>query len=202
MPIETFQLVWPAAEHLPGYIQALQQGWSPDTLRPQAAQEHLELIAQDPKVFLSLQIDREARGPRVVLPDGSTVPRLSGFVRWMWDGEYCGTIGLRWQAGTDELPPYCLGHIGYSVVPWKQRRGYATQALGMFLPDVRNEGLTQVEIVTGVKNVASQRVIEANGGKFVERFRSEIYADRERIRYRISLTKPGSDNSAIRAFAS
>lgn len=189
MKHKTFQLVWPAAEYLPGYIQALQQGWSPDTLRPEAAQEHLALIAEDPDVFLSQQIDREAKGPRVVLPDGSTVPRLSGCVRWMWDGEYCGAINLRWQTGTDELPPYCLGHIGYSVVPWKRRRGYATQALRLFLPDVRNEGLTQVDIVTGVANVASQRVIEANGGKLVERFWSEIYSGPERTRYRISLTQ-------------
>jgi predicted acetyltransferase len=202
MPIETFQLVWPTAELLPEYIHALQQGWSPDVLRPEVAQEHLQLIAEDPNLFLSHQIDREARGPRVVLPDSSTAPRLSAVVRWMWDGEYCGTIGLRWQAGTEELPPYCLGHIGYSVVPWKRRRGYATQALGMFLPEVRNEGLTQVEIVTGVANVGSQRVIEANGGKFVEQFLSEIYPDRERIRYRIALTQPASDNSAIKALAS
>ena len=188
MSIEKFHLVWPAAEHLPGYIHALQQGWSPDTLRPEVAQEHLARIAEDPDVFLSQQIDREAKGPGIVLPDGSTVPRLSGYVRWMWDGEYCGAIGLRWQPGTDELPPYCLGHIGYSVVPWKRRLGYATQALRLLLPDVRNEGLTEVEIVTGVGNVASQRVIEANGGKMIERFWSEIYSDRERTRYRISLT--------------
>ena len=189
MPIETFQLVWPAAEHLPGYIQALQQGWSPDTLRPETAQQHLASIAEDPDVFLSQQIDREARGPGIVLPDGSIVPRLSGYVRWMWDGEFCGAIGLRWQPGTDELPPYYLGHIGYSVVPWKRRRGYATQALRLFLPDVRAEGLTQVDLVTGAGNVASQRVIEANGGNLVERFRTEIYRGPERARYRISFTQ-------------
>ena len=59
----------------------------------------------------------------------------------MWDGEFCGSIGFRWQPGTSALPPYCLGHIGYSVVPWKQRRGYATKALALLLPDARKEGL-------------------------------------------------------------
>ena len=62
-------------------------------------------------------------------PDGSTAKRLPGFKRWLWDGEFCGSIGLRWQPGTTALPPHCLGHIGYAVVPWKRRRGYATQAL-------------------------------------------------------------------------
>jgi len=35
----------------------------------------------------------------------------------MWDGEFCGQIAFRWQPGTEALPPHCLGHVGYSVVP-------------------------------------------------------------------------------------
>ena len=31
------QLVWPTAEHLPGYITALQSGWSADNVRGAAA---------------------------------------------------------------------------------------------------------------------------------------------------------------------
>ncbi|MGF6726605.1 putative acetyltransferase [Paraburkholderia sp. GAS41] len=51
------------------------------------------------------------------LADGSTVARLPSVVRWIWDGEFSGAIGFRWQAGTAELSPYVLGHIGFSVVP-------------------------------------------------------------------------------------
>jgi predicted acetyltransferase len=40
----------------------------------------------------------------------------------MWDGDFAGAINLRWQPGTAELPPHCLGHIGYGVVPWKRGR--------------------------------------------------------------------------------
>jgi len=70
------ELVWPAAQYLSGYVHALQQNWSPDNLRPEVAAEQLTRIAQDPDRFLAEQIDREAKGPPVVLPDGSTVPRL------------------------------------------------------------------------------------------------------------------------------
>ncbi|HSO04292.1 MAG TPA: GNAT family N-acetyltransferase, partial [Candidatus Limnocylindrales bacterium] len=66
--------------------------------------------------------------------------------------------------------PTCLGHIGYSVVPWKRRRGYATAALAAMLPIAAAEGLPIVDITTDVDNVASQRVILANGGVLVERF--------------------------------
>ena len=182
------RLVWPSAEYLPGYVYALEQGWSPDNLRPEARFELLERIAEDPTRFLSEQIDREAKAPPVTLPDGSMVPRLPGYSQWMWDGEFCGSIGFRWQQGTNELPPHCLGHIGYAVVPWKRRRGYATQALRLLLPQVKQEDLTYVEIVADADNRPSQRVIEANGGVLVERFiKSPMYDGTPSLRYRIAL---------------
>src|SRR3954454_9848332 len=148
--------------YLPGYIHALEQGWSPDNLRPEAAGEALVRIATDSNRFLSALVDREGRGAPIKLPDGSTVPRLPGYSRWVWDGEMCGTIGFRWQPGTSELPSYVLGHIGYSIVPWKRDRGYATRALSLLLDDVREEGLEYVELTTDASNIASQRVIVAN----------------------------------------
>ena len=35
------QLVWPSTDTLPGYVQALERGWSPNTLRVEAGQEEL-----------------------------------------------------------------------------------------------------------------------------------------------------------------
>jgi predicted acetyltransferase len=183
-------LVWPAAQYLSGYVHALEQGWSPDNLRPEAAAEGLARIAQDPARFLAEQIDREAKGPPVILPDGGTVPRLPGLSLWIWDGEFCGAIGLRWQPGTTDLPPHCLGHIGYSVVPWKRRRGYATRALELMLPQARAEGLEFVELVTDADNIASQRAIKANGGELVEQFhKSAAHGGAASFRFRILLTK-------------
>lgn len=189
------ELVWPAAQYLPDYIHALQQGWSPDNLRPEAAAEQLAQIAKDPTCFISEQVDREAKGSPIMLPDGRTVPRLPGYSRWMWDGEFCGTIGLRWQPGTTELPPYCLGHIGYSVVPWKRRRGYATHALHLLLPQARSEGLAYVELTSDADNIASRRVIEANGGELIERFqKSAEHGGVETMRFRILLA-PAPNNA-------
>ncbi|HKR60517.1 MAG TPA: GNAT family N-acetyltransferase [Pyrinomonadaceae bacterium] len=195
MSRETFELVWPAAEYLAGYTHALQQGWSPDNLRLQAAAEQLARIAEDPDRFLAEQVDREAKGPKIILPDGRSVTRLPGYTQWMWDGEFCGAISFRWQPGTTELPPYCLGHVGYSVVPWKRQRGYATRALQLILPQAIDERLPYLEVVTDFDNIASQRVIEANGGKLIERFQKPPeFGGADSLRYRIELApKEGNE---------
>jgi predicted acetyltransferase len=183
------KLVRPSLRHLPLYVDALERGWSPDNMRgAEAAREELQKIAVDPRAYVESLDDREAMGDPVVLPDGTAVPRLPGYRRWLWDGEFCGVIGLRWQPGTTALPPHCPGHIGYAVVPWKQRRGYATLALRRLLPEARDEGLSFVEIATEPSNLASQRVIEANGGVFVERFVNPVaLGSTEALLYRIAL---------------
>lgn len=160
----------PSEIELAGYVDALRRGWSPNTLDDLAGFAELEAIERDPAEFLASLIDRDAAGPPIVLPDRSTVERLPGIRLWMWDGEFCGSIGFRWRPGTEDLPPHVLGHVGYSVVPWKRRRGHATAAVRAILPYAAAEGLRWVEVTTDVDNVASQRVIERAGGTFVDRF--------------------------------
>jgi predicted acetyltransferase len=182
------ELVWPSHEHLASYVAALRQGWSPNNVNPNAGVEELARIEADAELFLAEQVDREAKAPPVVLPDGTTVNRIPGYRKWMWDGEFCGVIGLRWQPGTAELPPHVLGHIGFAVVPWKRGRGYATRALAAVLPDAKAEGLPYVELTTDVSNVVSLRVIEANGGQLIEHFRKpDAYGGDESYRFRIEL---------------
>jgi predicted acetyltransferase len=162
----------PSFELLPYYRAALATGWSPDNTRPQAALEELEASAADPAGFIALMSDRAAVGGPVTLADGTKVPRIPGIRLWMWDGAFCGTIGFRWQPGTERLPPYCPGHIGYAVVPWKRRMGYATAALKQILPYASAEGLAYVELTTDPENMSSQKVISANGGVMVGQFAS------------------------------
>ena len=183
------QLVWPSIEYLPSYIAALQAGWSADNVRGAvAAAEELERIHADRSAFIASMVDREAMGGPVKLPDGTLVNRIPGFRRWLWDGEFCGTISFRWQPGTEALPPHCLGHIGYAVVPSKRNRGYATQALGETLPLARAEGLRFVELTTDPENIASQRTIESNGGVLHDRFiKPAQFGSRPGLRYRIYL---------------
>jgi predicted acetyltransferase len=186
-------LVRPAAEHLAGYVDALKRGYSPDNVRGAlAAREILARIESDADTFLASLDDREARGLPVTLPDGTQGKRIPGFHRWMWDASadepFCGSISLRWQPATTDLPPHVLGHIGYSVVSWKRNLGHAKSALAQLLIEARTIGLPFVEITTDPDNIASQRVICANGGVLVDEFvKPASFGSKPGLRYHIPL---------------
>ena len=155
------RLVAPNATMLPGYRAALEAGWSPSTTHDVSATQ-LAAIAADPDQFIRAQF--WAPGDTVSLPDGQIVARLPGAIFWIWDGEFCGSINFRYLPGTESLPAHVSGHIGYTIVPHKRRRSYATMALRLLRPIVRRHGLRRVLLTCHPDNGASRRVIEANGG--------------------------------------
>jgi predicted acetyltransferase len=163
VPAPKISLVVPSAALLDGYADALRAGWSPNTMQDVSADE-LEAVEADPDGFLRDLADESGT---VKLADGSVAPRLPFRLFWIYDGDFCGAIGLRFRRGTEELPPHVPGHIGYSVVPWKRGRGYATRALALILPVARAEGMARVLVTCDADNVASKRVIEANGGTLI-----------------------------------
>lgn len=161
VPTTTIELIEPTLDRLPGYVAALETGWSPSATRDLSG-IHLDATRADARAFLSDLTRHE--GGTVTLADGTLVPRLPGRVFWIWDGEFCGTINLRFVPGTLDLPAHVSGHVGYAVVPWKWRRGYATRALALLLPVAHELGLPRVLVTCDAGNAASRRVIEANGG--------------------------------------
>ena len=156
----TSLLVVPHRDGLAGYEAALATGWSPINVRDVSA-EQLAALRKDRDAFLD-SLSRQ--GGTIDLGDGRIVPKLPIRPFWIWDGEFCGVIGLRFQPGTEELPPHVSGHIGFAVVPWKRGRGYATRALAEILPVAREVGLRRVLLTCDHDNKGSRRVIEANGG--------------------------------------
>jgi predicted acetyltransferase len=159
-------LLQPDLENLSGFEAALAAGWSPDPRRAgNEAHVHGELqrLRQNRLGFL-----------HDLIPDGRQragfgSPPLTTRLFWIWDGEFCGSISLRFQAGTEELPPEVSGHVGYSVVPWKQRNGHATTALSLLMAVASKEGLDRLIVLCNEDNDASRRVIERNGGELFMR---------------------------------
>lgn len=171
-----FGLAEPQRPMLESYAAALRSGWSPNNARDVSA-EQLAVIEADPDRFLADLLDPNGT---VTLADGRIVQRLAFRLAWIWDGEFCGIVNLRYQSGTEALPPYVSGHVGYAVVPWKRSHGYASRALRHILQDAREVGLRRAQIMIEPDNIASRIVAERNGavrdgtychdGKLLDRF--------------------------------
>lgn len=112
---------------------------------------------------------RETMLPKLIAEsDAKNIDPASGRVPqtyyFLWDDdEIVGVFKLRHQL-TDELRQ-CCGHVGYSIHPNLRGRGYATAGLSRLIKEarriVREDALL---LFTEATNVASQRVIVANGG--------------------------------------
>jgi len=130
----------------------------------------LEEMERNPQGYLA-SLDDLTGGGELELENGTKVTRLPSITRYVFsDGLPVAVISFRWQPGTEELPDHVLGHIGYETFPWARGRGFASFALSEMLKIAKNQGLSYVEITTNIDNVKSQKVIEKNGGVFVEEF--------------------------------
>jgi predicted acetyltransferase len=96
--------------------------------------------------------------------------------RGEWRDGYVPYTVLWWTAGHDylgrltirhRLTPHLLyhgGNIGFEVRPSARRRGHATAMLAAALPLAAALGIDPARLDCEAGNVASRRVIEANGG--------------------------------------
>lgn len=78
------------------------------------------------------------------------------------DNRLVGIIDLRYESCNPIVEEW--GHCGYSVRPSEQRKGYGTEMLRLNLEKAKEVGLQEMIIVCDVTNIASEKVILANGG--------------------------------------
>jgi len=78
------------------------------------------------------------------------------------DDHYIGEVQIRHEL-TDAMRR-TGGHIGYEVRPSARRCGHATRMLALALPIAHGLGIDPALVTCDDTNVASRKVIEANGG--------------------------------------
>ena len=95
------------------------------------------------------------------IPDG-WVPAVQ-LVAFARDGQAVGFLNLRLR-----LSDYLLeegGHIGYSIRPSEQGKGYAKEALRQGLQVAKEKNIHLALVTCSIDNPASRAVILANGGQ-------------------------------------
>jgi predicted acetyltransferase len=137
-------------------------------------------IVSDFAAYARYLIADQARPP-------TELDRVPSSVFWLVDGTaYIGRVNLRHR-----LNPRLRrlgGHIGYEIRPTQRGRGYGKLALRLALQRARGLGLRRVLLVCAENNVASRRIIEANGGVLEGAYRVREHSERV-LRYWIDLRR-------------
>ena len=154
------RLVRPAMAHMASFMEALREGYSRDSLRPETP-ETIAQIASSPAWFVGQLIDPPTT---VVLPDGSLGERVPETILWWVEGDdFLGAVSVRHRLNA--VLERWGGHVGYAVRPSARGRGHATQMLAGMLQHVRTAlPLERVMLTVNENNPASIAVIEKNGG--------------------------------------
>ena len=105
------------------------------------------------------------------LPDGS-VPHTTFWL--VENGDIVGVSSLRHRM-TDRLKRLG-GHIGFGVRPSAQGRGVAKELLRRTLSEAIHLGISEVLVICLKDNIASSRVIRANGGRLESEYSAPEYA--------------------------
>ncbi|MBI4427314.1 MAG: GNAT family N-acetyltransferase [Candidatus Magasanikbacteria bacterium] len=83
---------------------------------------------------------------------------------WLIDkGIFIGRVGIRHKLNK-KLRGFG-GHIGYAIRPSKRNRGYGSKILRLALQKAKQLGLKKALVTCDDTNIASQKIIEKNGGK-------------------------------------
>ncbi len=128
---------------------------------------------------LLLRYENESRG--IGLPEGWVPSSVFWLVEY---NEYIGSGNIR-HALTEPLKKFG-GHIGYEIRPSKWGQGYGTLQLKLLLAEAARLGIKSALLTCSADNVASARVMEKNGGVFIDCINNIIDGhDRPTNRYRI-----------------
>ena len=183
------QLLVPALAQLDAYADALRRGWSPDNVRlAEAAREELELIAEDRAAFVAMLDDREAKAAPSPCPTARRCRACRA------TGAGCGTANSAARSAFAGSPaPRPCRPIAWAISATASCPGSSAAATprGRWRCCCRKRARRASPMsssTTDPDNLPSQKVITANGGVLVKRFRKEpAYGEAEALLFRIPL---------------
>ncbi len=154
------QLVLPASKYKDSFLEALkeyQKEKSSTYIRNLLLLDRATL-KENFSFYLEKLLD-ESKGKN--LPSGY----VSHTIYWLIDDdEFVGRVDIRHSLTETLLREG--GHVGYDIRPSKRNQGYGKKILALVLTKAKELGLTRVLVTCDETNLASKKVIEANGGIF------------------------------------
>jgi len=174
-------LVLPTSKYKTSFLQALDE-YLKEKSRPSTQDLFLldkEVLEKDFSTYVNKLLD-ESHGKH--LPVGY----VSHTVYWLIDSdEVIGRVDIR-HSLTENLMRIG-GHIGYDIRPSKRNQGYGKEILKLALPKAKALGLIKVLVTCDETNIASKKIIEANGGAF-ENSVKQGFGKPKKLRYWITIS--------------
>jgi predicted acetyltransferase len=141
------------------YVAALREGFRRGAPEPLSERRLRQIEADFAGYVLAITDQRGS----IRLPTGQIVPKVPFSVHWLVeDDEFIGEAQIRHR-----LNEYLIregGHVGYGIRPSRRRQGYGRLILALALEACRRLDIRRVLVTCLEDNVASARIIEANGG--------------------------------------
>jgi predicted acetyltransferase len=158
--LEQAVLVPPAPRHARSYVAALREGFRRGE-QEIVSEPRVRQIEADFAGYLAVITDRRGH---ITLASGERVRKVPFSLHWLCEGDaFIGEASIRHQLNAHLLQEG--GHIGYGIRPSCRGQGYGKRILALALAECRRLGLERVLVTCLDANIASAKIIEANGGR-------------------------------------
>lgn len=98
--------------------------------------------------------------------------RVAQIIYWLIDDKkYVGRLHLRKKL--NKQLRVRGGNVGYEIRPSERKKGYGAEILRLGLLKAKAQGFKKILIDCRESNIASKKIIEANGGIFIDRMKVE-----------------------------
>jgi len=97
-----------------------------------------------------------------------------------------GTRFIGWICIRHRLTPRLRtfgGHIGYWIRPSERKKGFGTLMLRLGIRKAKALGIKKILIMCNQSNRGSRRIIEANGGKYLDVVRPKHHRNTREVRF-------------------
>nr|WP_256257853.1 MULTISPECIES: GNAT family N-acetyltransferase [unclassified Paenibacillus] len=129
------------------------------------------VVGKDPSDFDAMIDFLYSKDTEDEITNGNFVPHSTFWLIDICSKKVIGAVNIRHRLHAKLLN--CGGHIGYGIRPSERRKGYVSILLALTLEITKDMGLNRVLLVCDKANLASEKTIVKNGGKFESEYVEE-----------------------------